>query len=191
MKPFMRIISTAGLAIALLSSLAAAKDEGDSEQQIDKPFSITVAPVYLLGPVLQVTGEYGFAHHLSAAAIVAAGSVSFPDDGGDWSGYDLGAQFRYYTQTDPRGFQLGAQVLWAHASSDNFLENDSRSGGDALTAGPFLGYKFVASNGLTVDFQAGYGFLWVLAWASTTYESVDANVNAGLPIVNLNLGWSF
>ncbi len=54
--------------------------------------------------------------------------------------------------------------------------------------GPFVGYKYTSSFGLTFDSQVGYGFF--ATKAEVGGDLIDRN-SSGIPILNLNLGWSF
>ena len=59
---------------------------------------------------------------------------------------------------------------------------------NGLALGPFIGYKWIASSRLTIDLQAGVGFLPIKAEDSAgNMESVSGVI----PIANLNFGWSF
>jgi hypothetical protein len=62
-----------------------------------------------------------------------------------------------------------------------------------LAVGPFVGYKYAARLGLTVEVQLGVEFAAIQAHASdsSTGQVVQSSTNTVLPLLNVNLGWSF
>lgn len=104
--------------------------------------------------------------------------------------FEIGASARYYLIGSFRhGMQVGLEALYLSVSGD--MEN-TLAVGKGLCVGPFIGYKYIASFGLTVDIQGGAGYTLIGASASdddgNSASDSDSDV---LPILNLNIGWSF
>lgn len=180
--------SLLGLALLAISSPALAQD--GAEHQL----SLTLSPVHLAFPVVEVTGEYAYTRQVGLAAIVGVGNLEATSDDGTKTSiflYELGVQGRYYILGDfEHGLQLGVEALHVGASGETEDSNISSSAA-GLAIGPFVGYKFVASFGLTVDIQGGVQYVAVGASASDGEESASASNSDTIPLLNLNLGWSF
>ncbi len=156
--------------------------------------SLTFSPLHLLLPVVEVTGEIRLDKIMSVAAIAGFGSVSIdnaqPDLPSHASVYEFGGHYRFYPiGSFEHGMQLGVEVLYLHVSA----ETASVSGfGTGLAVGPFAGYKIIASGGFTFDAQLGVEFLAVKAEAQDSGgQSASATQKATIPLLNLNIGWSF
>lgn len=150
--------------------------------------SLTFSPVHLLLPVVEVTAEQRVDDVLSAAAIGGVGGF-----GGDFWIWEVGAQLRYYALGSfDHGLQLGAELLYVHVSSDDVLDTGIGGKGVGLAVGPFVGYKYAADLGFTVDVQAGAQYMAIAAEAGDGAGAESEDSDAGvIPLVNLNLGWSF
>jgi hypothetical protein len=98
---------------------------------------------------------------------------------------ELGAQACYYVLGDFRhGMQLGAELLYLHLS-DAHVSID----GEGVAVGPFVGYKFTADVGFTFDTQLGVEYVGARAMSSATGGS--ASGSRYIPLLNINVGWSF
>jgi hypothetical protein len=153
----------------------------------NRDLTVSVSPLHLVFPILQVTAEYRFFPQVSLAAIGGWGSVSITEDD-EFDVGELGGQARYYPFKGRRHEpHAGVEVMkiWV---SDEPNEGTLEGFGSALALGPFLGYKYTASQGFTLDSQIGYSAL-VLEVGSETGDRGSAA--AGILLVNLNLGWSF
>lgn len=164
------------LPIALLSVANAADD-------YDKRVSITLSPIHLITSIVEVTGEGRIADKVGAAGIVGAGG----SDG--IFALELGASGRYYAVGSfDHGMQVGAEALYVHAA----VSSGGASGsGGGVALGPFLGYKIAARFGLTFEVQGGVQYMFVAATATNGVQTASATENKVIPLVNLNLGWSF
>ena len=178
-----------------LSSMGWAQSSSDDFEGGVSQVSITISPIYLALPLLEVTGEYQLTPQMGAALIAGLGSVEDKDI--TYSLWEVGASFRYYAVGDfDHGMQLGAEVKYLGASMDESEANvDVSAVGAGTSIGPFIGYKFVADMGLTVDIQAGFKWLAVSAQAEVKSDDASATASesdsAGVALLNLNLGWSF
>ncbi len=186
MKTFGRTIVLA-FALILCSSLAHAADG------VDRPISVTVSPLLLILPVFEVTAEYAVMPDLGVAGILGIGQVSVESSLGDdsqFTVFEIGGSVRYYAIGSFRhGMQLGLEALYLQVSGSM----DNAIGvGKGLSVGPFIGYKYIASFGLTVDLQGGVGYTLLGAEASNDQGDSASNSDSQLlPILNINLGWSF
>lgn len=190
-----RFISIAAMILAGLGLPSVAKADAEpptapaeqsspsAERQFD--VSLTFSPFHLLLPVFEVTGEVRAGERIGVAIIGGYGSIS--DRIARWHVYEVGGQFRYYAIGDfNQGFQVGAEVLHVGVSSD--ATNIRVAGaGNGVAAGPFVGYKLTAWGGFTFDVQGGLQYMFAIA--SSDGESAEGR--AIIPLLNLNLGWSF
>lgn len=171
----------------------------------------------------EVTAEVGIGEHLGLAALGGFGSLDTKHPSYAQTihleGKELGAQVRVYVLgTFDHGLMLGGEALriWAEAPATKVSDpsvvtiNGVQYSGEAtltgdgtLTSlGAFIGYKVIASFGLTFDAKLGWqkltlrgsgtlasqalvgGQLQPLAETATIRES------RSVPLFNLNLGWS-
>jgi hypothetical protein len=156
--------------------------------------SLTFSPLHLFLPVLEVTGEFRIHKIMGIAAIGGIGSISIENAGPDVPShaavYELGGQYRVYPiGSFEHGMQLGVEALYLHVS----VENATVSGfGSGLALGPFVGYKIITSVGFTFDAQLGVEFLAVKAQVQDNGgQTASATDKATIPLLNLNIGWSF
>jgi hypothetical protein len=154
-------------------------------------FSLTVSPLHLVAPVLELTGEARLADKFGAAVVLGAGQYSA-------KGADIkltatvlegGAQARYYVTGDfDGGVQLGAEALMVYLTSQT---QGIDVKGQGLALGPFVGYKYTASGGFTFDGQVGYQRVVVAAQAESDSSSASDSASGNILLLNLNVGWSF
>jgi hypothetical protein len=146
-------------------------------------FSLTISPVHLLLPVVELTGEARVHDRFGVALIGGAGRYTDKNAGISASVYEVGGQLRFYALGDFRhGMQIGGEVLYVHLSDPNISAT-----GSGLAAGPFLGYKVMTDAGFTFDTQLGFEHVFVRGESGGSTASDEAN----LVLLNLNIGWSF
>src|SRR5687768_4310361 len=76
------------------------------ERHVQHRFSLTMSPVHLALPVVELTGEFRLLDKLGVAAVAGAGNSS-----GIFVG-EAGAQIRYYLiGTFIHGMQVGGEIL--------------------------------------------------------------------------------
>jgi hypothetical protein len=165
----------------------AAQDETE-----DLPrFAITLSPFHLALPVVHLTGEYRLSEQVGIAAILGAGQIKGTASGlyetaPTYTAFEAGGKFHYYAVGNFRhGMQVGGEVLVVHVSGSEKGVSESATG---LLVGPFLGYKYTAGFGLTVEAQLGLAREGIGASASTGDELTKSGWAA---LLNLNVGWSF
>jgi hypothetical protein len=125
---------------------------------------------------------------MGAALILGGGSVS--SDGSSYTAIEAGAQFRYYVLgTFIHGLQVGAEVLYLYLSNSD--DSTIEASGDGLAVGPFLGYKIATNLGFTFELQGGVQYLFASAKAESGNVSATAEDSNIIPLLNINLGWSF
>ncbi len=170
-------LSTTVFVLITTPSTPALADGGAAAPERMRVFSATFSPIHLQFPVLEVTGEARLATKVSAAGILGVGKSD------DVNLYELGAQLRYYMWGDfDGGLQLGAEVVYVGATSD-----EVSAVAQGLTLGPFIGYKYVAGFGLTFDAQVGAQYITLRGESGSVTEE-DSDI---IPLVNLNVGWTF
>lgn len=165
-----------------LTFLLATADAAD-KPAYDHGFSLTISPIHLALPLVELTGEGRVADKVGVAGIAGLGTTS------GYRTWEVGAQGRYYVLGDfDHGMQVGAEVLALRLSGD---VDGVDSSGSGVGAGLFLGYKIAARFGLTFDAQVGAQRYGVQASASSQGVSASESTAAISPLLNLNLGWSF
>jgi hypothetical protein len=167
--------------------------EGDSQH-----VSITISPLHLLiGPIFEAQAEIRVVPHFSIAPIFGIGSIkanSSDSTLGDqkFSAYELGAQLVGYPLREFSSLQLGAELMYIHVSTEtvNGQQVSAAAGGGAV--GPLVGYKVLTKAGFTFFVQGGFEYVFAKASASDNQShSATAEQSTVVPLLNLNLGWSF
>jgi hypothetical protein len=181
-------------------AVAFAATDGESPPQTRGPraegrpkplptFSLTFSPLHLLLPVVELTGELRVHDKVGVALVVGAGKISDTVSNVKLTAsvVEVGAQLRGYVVGDFRhGMQLGAEVLYLHLST-----TDVSARGAGVAVGPFLGYKYVAPIGFTVDVQLGVEYVAARATATDGSQSASNSNSTVIPLLNANVGWSF
>ncbi|MEZ4318583.1 MAG: hypothetical protein R3F61_13805 [Myxococcota bacterium] len=161
----------------ILLTLLSPSAHAQEKEPYDHAVSITNSPLQLVLPIVEVTGEFRLADRVGLGAIVGLGASSGLPVG------TLGPTFRFYPLGSfDHGMQVGADLQLVAAATEVAGDLVSAVG---VTGGPFLGYKIAARFGLTFEGQLGVGGSYV-----TGGGGASATVGA-IPILNLNLGWSF
>ena len=155
-------------------------------------FSLTLSPLYLLLPILELTGEFRLGSQAGLALIAGGGWVSVTQSGGPTVKFTVlegGAQLRYYiTGSFRRGMQVGAEILYVHV---NGSLQDVTGVASGLALGPFFGWKTTSYAGFTFEVQGGVEVVTLGSHVSdSSGESSSSSVDY-IPLLNLNIGWSF
>ena len=176
----------------------------------ERNYTLTIQPVLLAVPIVVLMYETRLTEPVGVALFGGYGQFTYERDGEDVDAkvYGAGAQLRFYAfdrHRDERARfgepHAGFQALWAHGEGDEedggfggVFGDDVWGRGEQFMAGPFVGYKYTLSFGLTAEVQLG-------AQAGARY-SYGGEGNTGiddeskwefkwLPIANLGVGWSF
>ena len=167
----------------LLLALLPAAFAAEEKPPYDKQVSVTISPIHLTLPIVELTAEVRAADKAGVAAIAGVGKAS------GYPAWELGAQGRYYLLGSfDHGMQIGGEVLYLHMSTNQGAVQASGAGG---AVGPFIGYKIAARFGLTFDVQLGAEYLFATANASNGASTATTSDSRLVPLLNLNLGWSF
>lgn len=156
------------------------KDVEVAKENVQHRVSITISPLLLFLPIVQVTGEFRLNDKMGVAAVFGLGSLL-----NAFFALQAGGQFRYYPLGSfIHGLDIGAQLM----SLALFDNGGLVAGGVAIA--PFVGYKIATNIGFTFDAQIGPDFVLFGASSSLTGPSTSSNGAIGL-LLNLNVGWSF
>ena len=166
------------------------------DDNVQHRFGITFSPIHLVLPMAELTGEYRATDKIGVAVVLGVGRMKVKTNTlagtveDSFTALEGGAQFRYYLfGSFIHGMQLGAEALWLYVDRD---KNSSLSAsGEGLAIGPFVGYKIATNIGFTFDTQLGVEYLTARSKASDTVTSASANDSAFIPLLNINVGWSF
>ena len=152
----------------------------DGEKRKLHSVALTFGPFQAIFGVAQVSVEGRLARKLGLAGIVGGGSLGKPFTGdARVPVLAAGVSPRYYLVGDfDHGMQLGAQLMTAIV----LTSWDTAVG---VAAGPYIGYKYTAPIGFTLEVQGGAQY----AFASTSRSPVVGS--GALPMANINLGWAF
>lgn len=194
-------------------------DNDDGAHYVSLSFSLARA----VASLYEVTGEVALGRHFGLALLGGVGSLETKhpqyDQTVELSGKELGAQARIYLLGGfDHGLMLGGEVLrvWAdlaptEVTDPSVVTIDGRTyGGTAMLngtgtltgLGAFIGYKVIASFGLTFDAKLGWQSLTLAGTGSLSGEAPINGQNVrvsetgairesrGVPLFNLNLGWS-
>jgi hypothetical protein len=157
--------------------------------------SVTLSPLHLFSPIFELQIEAKVIPHLGVAVIGGIGSITVDDPlvGREtFQAYELGGQVVGYPLREFSSLQLGAEVLWVKVAVDDYGGQRISGSANGIAIGPFVGYKFVADIGFTFFVQGGFEYVAAQAEASDDEgNSASGEQSAFIPLLNLNLGWSF
>jgi len=157
--------------------------------------ALTISPLHLIIPMVEVTGEVRLLDKVSIAGILGGGRIQGASGSTnvDLTIYEIGAQARYYvTGSFDSGAQVGVELLQlgvTGGATDG--EITASASGEGFSAGAFAGYKHTFGFGLVLDGQLGYSTTLVKASASGEGASASASQSGRGVLLNLNIGWAF
>ena len=155
--------------------------------------SLTISPLHLILPLVELMGDFRVLDKLSIAAILGFGTVQLTGGFEEERAtvFEAGTQIKFYAIGDfDHAMQLGLEALYIHVSAT--LDASGVTGtGSGLAIGPFIGYKWIASFGLTIDVQLGAQLAGIFAEASDGTTTEEESTTEFIPLLNLNFGWSF
>ena len=152
------------------------------------------APIRLVVPLVEITGELRVRDHLGAVLILGGGKRDLESNGMTISGTELevGAQLRYYPMHAFSGLHVGGEVLDEYVRFEEPLPPGVvgvAAGG--VTAGAFAGYKMLRASGFTFEAQAGARYLVIDPPFTGMIPAMPPSGSRWLPVLHLNVGWSF
>ena len=164
----------------------------------EKMVSLTLSPVHLLFPIVEVTAEVRPVPHLGLALIGGVGQlgvetidpVTLEKKTVRVGVQELGGQAVWYPLKPFHSLQVGAEALYVHISTDELHEGISGIG-DGLAIGPFVGYKVMSRGGFTFVPQLGAQYITARAKVEDSEgNAVEDSESDWIVLLNLNLGWS-
>jgi hypothetical protein len=158
--------------------------------------SLTMSPLHLFLPVFEAMVELRVVDGFGVSVIGGYGQVTAEDNLGtehEFSALELGGQLIWYPLEPFRSLQLGAEILYIKVETQDEGDQATLTGvGDGVAMGPLVGYKLVTSGGFTFLAQGGFQYVAIRAEASdgagTTASDEQDSI---IPLINLNLGWTF
>jgi hypothetical protein len=150
----------------------------------------------LIGPIFEGALEVRVVDHFGIAVIGGFGTVPVKDESTNeterFDVWELGGQVAWYPQHAFDGLIVGGEFLYAHVSIDDYADKSIRGVGTGSAFGPFVGYKLLTNGGFTFVVHGGVQYLVVDAEASDTSGNTESDSESRfIPLLNLNLGWSF
>ncbi len=190
-------LRSALLSLAAASTLLS-READAADQKPERQVSVTISPIHLIFPIVEITAEYAVTRQIGVAAILGYGTISIPTQRITAAGistttekiraYELGAHFNYYVLGNfDHGMQLGVEALYVGVAGDGPQTTGITASGLAL--GPYVGYKIITNVGFT--FEANGGAQYVTLRGSNANNGDTASQKKVIPLVNLNIGWSF
>lgn len=154
---------------------------------------ISFSPLHLFAPVVELTGEFRVHRRIGVAVIGGYGSVRPLKNDPRVDVWVVGGQLVTYPVGHfDHGMQLGLEVEYVGASAAVKYGASNLTGtAIGISNGAFVGYKLATPIGFTFNLQAGAAYFTVVDVHSTDGSSAKAEENRVIPIVNVNLGWSF
>lgn len=160
-------------------------------------FTVTWAPIRLIIPIFELTGEYRVHDDIGVSVTLGGGKRTLLVSNTEIPGAELegGAQARYYVLGSfSHGMELGVEALYEYVRFEEPLPaNVLAVAAGGLTAGPFVGYKVAAGFGLTFEAQLGARYLLLdpPVTGSSSVSPIGDESSRWLPLLHLNVGWSF
>ena len=162
-------------------------------------FSLTISPLHLILPILQLTAEARVTPHFGISVIGGYGKLTVDTQSSDGfsvstdkvsvSAYELGGRLIGYPLKKFKSLELGAQIMYLHVATDGASNESGISAtGAGVAIGPLVGYKLVTKVGFTFLAQGGFQYLAIQAQDSS---GANAQESKFLPLLNLDIGWSF
>jgi hypothetical protein len=159
--------------------------------------SLTISPLHLLSPILELQVEGMVTPHLGLAAIGGYGSIKATAanstlENTSFTAYELGMQVVGYPLQDFSSLQLGAELLWLKIDTDSLEGREISGSAGGIAVGPLIGYKLLTSGGFTFFAQGGFEYIVAKAdVADTQGNTGHEEASTFIPLLNLNIGWSF
>lgn len=198
-----RFLFASSFVLALaLPSLAHADQPANPQPQEekkdeDRSVYLSFSPLHLILPVVELQGEVKLHRQIGVALIGGYGSVKATSSIGEnprFTVWEVGGQFVGYPVGHfDHGMQLGVELLYAGVSTDEKSGSVSVAGAaNGLAVGPVVGYKLATKVGFSFNVQGGAEYVAMRAQASSNNgQTASARDSAIIPVLNLNVGWSF
>lgn len=163
----------------------------DKEVEEDRSVYISISPIHLIGPIVELTGEARLHRHIGVALIGGYGALKVDGVAERFKVWEVGGQFVGYPVGHfDHGMQVGLEVLYAGVST-NESSKVTVATATGLATGPFIGYKLATKVGFSFNVQGGVQYVFARADASSGGATASAEQRSIIPLLNLNVGWSF
>ncbi len=169
----------------------------EEDRKAQGPYvSVTFSPLHLISPIFELQVEGRVVPHFGIALIGGIGSIkSEPTVSGldehKFSALELGGQLIGYPLQPFESLQLGAELMYIHIATETFQGQEIKANAGGLALGPLVGYKLLTKIGFTFFVQGGFQYVAVTDAPDDTGASASAKRSAFVPLLNLNIGWSF
>ncbi|HEX7672248.1 MAG TPA: hypothetical protein VF395_21780 [Polyangiaceae bacterium] len=152
--------------------------------------SLSLARLYF--PVFEASIEARLANHVGLGVLGGIGSVTPKNSSISYPAKEFGAQLLFYPLEAFDSLVFGGEISFIHISVDGTKASFSGFG-SGTAVGPFVGYKLITKGGFTFFAHVGAQYLSSHAEGQDTRTGVSATVDNSqwIPLVDLNLGWSF
>jgi hypothetical protein len=170
-------------------------EAGANEKEVDEDRSvyISISPLHLFLPVVELTGEVRLHRHIGVSVIGGYGTIKADGIAERFKVWEVGGQFVGYPVGHfDHGMQLGLEVLYAGVSTNDNAKGVTTGTATGLATGPFIGYKLATRVGFSFNVQGGVQYVFAQAEASSSNgRTASAEQKSVIPLVNANVGWSF
>lgn len=179
---------------AVAAAAPPAVENGSKPAEVDEDRSVylSISPIHLLGPIVELTGEARLHRHIGVAVIGGYGAIKVDGVAERFKVWEVGGQFVGYPVGHfDHGMQLGLEVLYLGVSTNDNTKTTSATA-TGLATGPFIGYKLATKVGFSFNVQGGVEYVFARADASSTSgATASAEQKTIIPLFNANIGWSF
>jgi hypothetical protein len=152
--------------------------------------SFSLARLYF--PVFEVSAEARLANHVGLGVLGGIGSVTPKDSSISYPAREFGVELLFYPLEAFDSLVFGGELSLIHISVDE-TKASFTGFGSGTAIGPFVGYKLITKGGFTFFAHLGAQYLSSHAEGKDTSSGLSASVDNSqwIPLVDLNLGWSF
>lgn len=172
------------------------------EEKPTRMVSVTISPIHLIYPIVEISAEFAITPKIGVAAFGGYGTVPMTTRTTTIRGttesterlraWEIGARFNYYViGTFDHGMQLGAEVQYLKVARSEANSTQIAASAAGLAIGPYVGYKIITSIGFTFEGNLGVQYVAARGQATDGVNSAEASEKRIIPLLNLNIGWSF
>jgi hypothetical protein len=153
--------------------------------------------LHLLFPIVEVMVELRPVDHLGLALIGGYGQLALQEDTAAeetrLTAYELGVQLAGYPFAPFDNVHFGGELMYLKVDAEEISGTTFTGVASGAAAGPFAGYKLITRGGFTFIVQGGIQFVIVHAEVedASSGASAQSDDRSYIPLLNVNLGWSF
>lgn len=170
------------------------------EEKPGRLASITFSPIHLIFPIVEISAEFAITPKIGVAGFAGFGTVPLTRKLANGTtetverlkAWEVGARFNYYViGTFDHGMQLGAEVQYLKVARSEANSTQIAASAAGFGIGPYVGYKLITSVGFTFEGNLGVQYIAARGQATDGTNSATASEKRVIPLLNLNVGWSF